>query len=79
MCPNIIFLDIGLPGMDGYELATKLRALPATKNALLIALTGYGQAKDKIQAFQAGFDYHLVKPAELTQLRAILASVSTVE
>jgi CheY-like chemotaxis protein/two-component sensor histidine kinase len=72
--PGVIFLDIGLPGMSGYELAKKLRALPAAQAALLIALTGYGQEKDKARAFQAGFDHHITKPAELAQLRAILAA-----
>lgn len=75
MCPAVIILDIGLPGMDGYELAAKLRARPLTQDVLLIALTGYGQQKDKTRALQAGFDHHIVKPAELTQLRQILAGV----
>ena len=72
--PCVIFLDIGLPGMTGYELAQKLRQLPATRDAVLVALTGYGQEKDKNQAFEAGFDHHLVKPADIAQVRAILAS-----
>ncbi len=72
--PCVIFLDIGLPGMNGYELAQKLRQLPATRHAVLVALTGYGQEKDKNQAFEAGFDHHLVKPADIAQVRAILAS-----
>jgi signal transduction histidine kinase/ActR/RegA family two-component response regulator len=65
-------LDIGLPGMDGYELAQRLRALPHTSQALLVALTGYGQASDRARAMQAGFDEHMVKPADADAIRRVL-------
>jgi PAS domain S-box-containing protein len=71
--PAVCVLDIGLPEMDGIELAKRLRAQPETANALLIAVTGYGQDQDRRQAKAAGFDHHLVKPADITQLSAILA------
>jgi PAS domain S-box-containing protein len=74
--PNIFLLDIGLPDMDGYELARRLRALPATRQAVLIALTGYGQAQDRERSERAGFDHHLVKPVEIERLSALLAQVS---
>jgi signal transduction histidine kinase/ActR/RegA family two-component response regulator len=73
--PDVMLLDIGLPDMDGHELARRLRASPDTANALLIALTGYGQSEDREQARQAGFDRHLVKPADLSELLRILAEV----
>jgi PAS domain S-box-containing protein len=60
--PDIIFLDIGLPGKNGYEVAQELRRQPAFANALLVALTGYGSAQDREQSQAAGFDLHLVKP-----------------
>ena len=62
LLPEILILDIGLPDMDGYELSRRLRELPQTAHALLIAVTGYGQPQDKELARQAGFDHHLVKP-----------------
>jgi CheY-like chemotaxis protein len=62
--PAILFLDIGLPDMDGYELARRLRSIPETAKSQLIAVTGYGQPQDKERAIQAGFDHHLVKPAK---------------
>jgi CheY-like chemotaxis protein len=62
--PDVVVLDIGLPGLDGYEVARRLRRLPQTEHALLIALTGYGQANDQRQAEQAGFDAHYVKPTD---------------
>lgn len=71
--PSIILLDIGLPQMDGYEVARRLRALPSTHDALLVAMTGYGQHKDELRARQAGFDYHLIKPVEFDVLDSILA------
>ena len=74
--PGIFLLDIGLPDMDGYELARRLRAQSATGNAVLIALTGYGQAKDRERSELAGFDHHLVKPVEIERLSALLAQVS---
>jgi CheY-like chemotaxis protein len=61
--PEIIFLDIGLPGMDGYEVARRLRAANASP-AKLVALTGYGQEADRRRAAEAGFTQHLVKPAQ---------------
>lgn len=68
-------LDIGLPGMDGNELARRLRAMPATKKALLVAITGYGQRFDRESAAESGFDHYLVKPANPTTLAALLADV----
>ena len=61
--PHVVLLDIGLPGLDGYEVARRLRQMPAMQSALLIALTGYGQQEDREMALQSGFDRHLVKPA----------------
>jgi PAS domain S-box-containing protein len=71
--PEVCLLDIGLPGMDGYALATRLRTMPATRGALIVALSGYGKEEDLEQSKLAGFDYHLVKPANMTRLTEILA------
>ncbi len=62
--PEVVVLDIGLPGLDGYEVARRLRRMPQTCDILLIALTGYGQQSDQAQAKDAGFDEHLVKPTD---------------
>jgi CheY-like chemotaxis protein len=72
--PDAVFLDIGLPkGMDGYDVARRLRAQPALGSALLIALTGYGQEEDRRRSRGAGFDAHLVKPVDPDALRELLA------
>jgi CheY-like chemotaxis protein len=76
--PQVCVLDIGLPEMDGIELAKRLRAHPETVNVLLIAVTGYGQDQDRQQTKAAGFDHHLVKPADIKQLSTILANIKTV-
>jgi signal transduction histidine kinase/DNA-binding response OmpR family regulator len=72
--PEVVLLDIGLPGMDGYEVCRRMRARPATRRALLVALTGYGQEEDQRRAREAGFDHHLIKPADLEVLAGLLAS-----
>jgi CheY-like chemotaxis protein len=69
----VVLLDIGLPMIDGYEVARRLRQMPAAKDALLIALTGYGQKGDQDQARAAGFDLHLVKPADPCALAELIA------
>ena len=66
--PDVVLLDIGLPHMDGYEVARQLRATPAASSALLVALTGYGQSTDHQQAVAAGFDVHMIKPADIDAL-----------
>ena len=71
--PQVAVLDIGLPVMDGYELAARLRSNPATADCLLIALTGYGQSHDRIRSEEGGFQYHLVKPVDIAQLFRIVA------
>jgi CheY-like chemotaxis protein len=71
--PEVILLDLGLPGMDGYEVAQRLRELPGLKDVLLVALTGYGQEADRRRCEQAGFDGHLVKPVEPDALKQFLA------
>ena len=70
--PQAFLLDIGLPGMDGYELARRLRGLPATSGATLIALTGYGQPQDRERSHAAGFDHHVEKPVDPVKLLALL-------
>ena len=71
--PGLAILDIGLPGLDGYQLAARLRADAATRPMRLIALTGYGQASDRERALEAGFDAHLVKPVKFDELGRELA------
>lgn len=71
--PEVVLLDIGLPGMNGYEVAQHLRETPKTRKALLIALSGYGHADDRHRSHEAGFDHHLVKPAEIEQLRDLIS------
>jgi PAS domain S-box-containing protein len=71
--PQVCILDIGLPEMDGNALAQRLRAMPQTAGAVLVAVTGYGQENDRQQTLAAGFDHHLVKPVDTKALMAILA------
>jgi CheY-like chemotaxis protein len=70
--PDVILCDIGLPGLDGYAVAGQLRRHPATADARLIALTGYGTDEDRRKSREAGFDAHLTKPADPAALRALL-------
>lgn len=72
--PSLILLDIGLPGMDGYEVARRVRQMPEFADIMLIALTGWGQEEDRRRTREAGFDHHLVKPVELDALQAVLSS-----
>jgi CheY-like chemotaxis protein len=74
--PHVMLLDIGLPKIDGYEVARKMREAPPLKNVLLVALTGYGQELDRQRSLKAGFDHHLVKPADFDKLQQILTTVS---
>jgi len=75
--PDVALLDIGLPVMDGYELAHQLRALPGLASLALIAVTGYGQPSDRARAREAGFVDHLVKPVRFENLAAVLARTET--
>jgi CheY-like chemotaxis protein len=71
--PAVILMDVGLPDIDGLEVARRLRGNAALAGTRLIALTGYGQAEDVRQAIEAGFDAHVTKPINLDQLMALLA------
>jgi two-component system CheB/CheR fusion protein len=73
--PEAVILDIGLPGMDGYQVAERLRALPRGKQAVLIAITGYGQEDDRRRSRRAGIDHHLVKPVAPDMLRRLIDSL----
>jgi CheY-like chemotaxis protein len=70
--PDIIFLDIGLPGKNGYEVAQELRRQPVFAHTLLVALTGYGSAEDRRKSQESGFDIHLVKPVTAKVLRQVI-------
>jgi CheY-like chemotaxis protein len=72
--PDVVVCDIGLPGLDGYGVARELRLNPTTARVRLLALTGYGQEEDRRRSRGAGFDHHLVKPADPEELRRLLAS-----
>ena len=71
--PDVVLLDIGMPGMDGYEVARRIRANHDHRGVMLIALTGWGQDEDRQRSAAAGFNHHLVKPADIDQLRQLLA------
>jgi CheY-like chemotaxis protein len=71
--PDVMLVDIGLPGLNGYEVAERIRAEPWGRSILLLALTGWGHPEDRARSEQAGFDYHLVKPVELSALTDLLA------
>jgi CheY-like chemotaxis protein len=71
--PEVFIVDIGLPGMDGYEVARALRGAPGGEKRLLIALTGYGSDEEKERAREAGFDAHLTKPAAIDELERLLS------
>jgi CheY-like chemotaxis protein len=70
--PDIAFLDIGMPGLNGYDLARRLRAFPSTSGIVLIAVTGWGKSDDRERSREAGFDEHVVKPLEIERLQSIL-------
>ena len=69
----MVFLDIGMPGMDGYEVARRLRQQPGPEQPVLVAVTGWGQQEDRRRTAEAGFDHHLVKPVEPKALDDLLA------
>ena len=70
--PQVVLLDIGLPGIDGYEVVGRMRRMPQVEAALIVALTGFGQESDRQRALEAGFDQHLVKPVDLDTIHAVL-------
>jgi two-component system CheB/CheR fusion protein len=70
--PEVVLLDIGLPKMDGYEIAKRIRSDPAMEGTVLVAVTGYGQMHDRARASASGFHHHLVKPVEFTALQEVL-------
>jgi CheY-like chemotaxis protein len=71
--PEVVLLDVDMPGMDGYEIAQRLRQLPALASTVLVAQTGWGQEEDFRRAKEAGFDHHLIKPLEMKDLQKVLA------
>jgi CheY-like chemotaxis protein len=71
--PDLMLVDIGLPGMDGYEVARRIRLDPSLADVVLIALTGYGRDDDRRRAVAAGFDHHLVKPVDPDALAELVA------
>lgn len=73
--PEFVLLDIGMPGMNGYQVATELRRLPAARDAVVVAMTGYGQEEDRSRSRQAGMNYHLTKPVNPAQLALLLAAL----
>lgn len=74
--PDVAFLDIGLPKLDGYEVARRLRREPTLADMALIAMTGFGQATDRERSSDAGFDKHLLKPVDLQTVELTLQEVS---
>jgi len=73
--PDVVLLDLGLPGMDGFEVARRLRRQPGLEDVLLVAVTGYGQERDRERTREAGLDVHLLKPVAPEDLKRLLARV----
>jgi CheY-like chemotaxis protein len=76
--PSVILLDLGMPGMDGYEVAQRVRQHPLGRRVTLVALTGWGLQVDRQKSEDVGFDHHLVKPVDLEVLRQVLDSIPEV-
>jgi CheY-like chemotaxis protein len=74
--PDVVLLDIGLPGMNGYQVAQALRAATPPFTGVLVALTGYGKDEDRLRTQEEGFAHHLLKPVDLATLRALLESLA---
>jgi CheY-like chemotaxis protein len=75
--PDIVLLDIGLPGMDGYEIARAIRGLPILNQPVLAAVTGWGTPEDRLRAKQAGFDEHLTKPVDISTIELLLTTLAS--
>src|SRR6185295_15518687 len=75
--PNMMLLDIGMPKLNGYEAARKIRALPWGNDIVLVAVTGWGQDEDRKKSREAGFDGHVVKPVDYNELLELLGSLSS--
>jgi CheY-like chemotaxis protein len=73
--PAVVLLDIGLPGMDGYEVARRIKASPHRDSTILVAMTGWGQEEDRRKSRESGFLSHLVKPVDLEKLRVLLKEI----
>jgi two-component system, sensor histidine kinase len=73
--PDVALIDIGLPDVDGYEVARRMRAAPGGRRIGLVAITGYGQAEDQRRAYEAGFDAHLTKPVAPERLKQVMAGL----
>ena len=71
--PDVVFLDINMPGMDGYAVARELRTRPELAGLRLVAVTGYGQDRDRRRASEAGFDHHLTKPVDIADLKQLVS------
>jgi len=76
-CPQVVLLDVGMPGMDGYSVARRIREDPRYGSVALIALTGFGQEQDRLRSLSAGFDHHLTKPADLNVLERLFAELES--
>ena len=75
LCPDVALIDIGLPGIDGYQVAASLRASRAGRDTFLIAITGYGRPEDRARALESGFDHFIVKPLRVEELERVMAGI----
>jgi CheY-like chemotaxis protein len=74
--PDVVLMDIGMPGMSGHEVAYRMRQTPGMRDIVLIAMTGYGRQADHEESRAAGFDHHLVKPLDFDKLREVLSAAA---
>ena len=74
--PDVVFLDIGMPALDGHETARRIRQEPWGKKMVLVALTGWGQNEDRRRSKEAGFNHHLVKPADPSVVAKLISSLA---
>ena len=75
--PDVVLLDIGLPKLNGYEVARRIRERPWGKKSILVAMTGWGQDEDRARSVEAGFNSHMVKPMDLASLKKLLVETQT--